>query len=68
MRVGAKSGKLSGELSTRDVGNFLNLERLMFKGPALNFRGENVAASAVPAAKVAVTMLQSHKDSLSNRQ
>ena len=38
----------------------------MFKGPALNFRGENVAARAVTTANATVTMLQSHKDSLSN--
>ena len=38
----------------------------MFKGSALNFRRENVAVRAEATAKVAVTMLQSHKDSLSN--
>ena len=66
MRVWALSGKLSGELSTIDVGNFLASERRAAYGVAARHDFQSVAACASEATKAHRYNVQPHKQILSN--
>lgn len=66
MRVRAQSRKLSGELSTVDVGNFFNLEARKSPGGSPYWNLQSVATGASTSKKPHRYNVRPHKHILSN--